>query len=180
MKKQRWLAGAALALMVALSACGNANDKTPDSPDTGTAPVTEQGTGNANNGNGETPAETASNDANQDNDTSANESSELPANLPFDFPLPEDAKVTTATSGENEGKKNAMIIFTTEQDMKQVTSLYKKYFESKLSSDSQLIDDKNIVIQGEDTETGGSWSMIGGLMASQEGVIELTVTWVEN
>ncbi|GBF74603.1 hypothetical protein PA598K_02960 [Paenibacillus sp. 598K] len=174
MKKQRWLAGVALALMVALSACGNSDQAPEEKPDN-TAPATnEQGTGNVD------PDKNQNDPANNSSNADPETSSELPANLPSDFPLPEDAKVTTATSGENEGKKNAMIIFTTEQDMKQVTSLYKKYFESKLSSDSQLIDEKNIVFQGTDTETGDSWSMIGGLMASQEGVIELTVTWAEN
>lgn len=179
MKKQRWLAGAALALMVALSACGNANDKTPESPDTGTAPVTEQGTGNTDSGNGEAPVDTAGNDANQDNDTSVNESSELPTHLPSDFPMPDDAVISTSTSGMNDGEKTAMMIFTTKQDMKKVSALYKTYFESKLSGAGQLIDDKNIVIQGTDDETGNTWSLIGGKMASQEGVIELVLTWSE-
>ncbi|MED1722971.1 hypothetical protein [Brevibacillus parabrevis] len=46
-------------------------------------------------------------------------------------------------------------------------------------NDAQTIDDKNIIIQGQDQEKNTSWSMIGGTLSSQEGVIELTITWGE-
>ncbi|MEK3745553.1 hypothetical protein NST23_23060 [Brevibacillus sp. FSL K6-0770] len=46
-------------------------------------------------------------------------------------------------------------------------------------NDAQTIDDKNIIIQGQDQEKNTSWSMIDGPLSSQEGVIELTVTWGE-
>lgn len=46
-------------------------------------------------------------------------------------------------------------------------------------NDAQTIDDKNIIIQGQDQEKNTSWSMIGGPLGSQEGAIELTVTWGE-
>ncbi|KAJ3198049.1 hypothetical protein HK101_009479 [Irineochytrium annulatum] len=106
---------------------------------------------------------------------------ELPGNLPSDFPLPEDATIRLANSGENEGKQSAMVIFTTEQDMKTISKLYKDYFDAKKLTDAgQTIDDKNIIIQGTDPETQDAWSLIGGALASQEGVIELTLTWSES
>ncbi len=107
-------------------------------------------------------------------------SGEVPENLPKDFPLPADAKITTSHSGTTDGKKNALLIFTTKESMDAVTKRYKDYFSGKLGRDAvQTIDEKNIIIQGFTQDNKQSWSMIGGKMASQEGVIELTVTWAE-
>ncbi|WP_413407666.1 hypothetical protein [Paenibacillus amylolyticus] len=50
----------------------------------------------------------------------------------------------------------------------------------KLTDAGQTIDDKNIIIQGTDPETKDVWSLIGGTLAGQEGVIELTLTWTES
>lgn len=74
-----------------------------------------------------------------------------------------------------------MVIFSTEQDMQTVSQLYKDYFNAKKLTDAgQTIDDKNIIIQGTDPETQDVWSLIGGTLAGQEGVIELTLTWTES
>ncbi|GAA0135118.1 hypothetical protein YSY43_19580 [Paenibacillus sp. YSY-4.3] len=61
-----------------------------------------------------------------------------------------------------------------------ITKLYKEYFKTQNLDDSgQTIDDKNIIIQGDNPDKNESWSMIGGRLSSSEGVIELNVTWTE-
>jgi len=107
-------------------------------------------------------------------------SGKKPEFLPADFPLPKDAAISTSHSETNDGKKSVLLVFTTKEGMPAVTKLYKDYFKTQnLSDDAQTIDDKNIIIQGENKQKKQSWSMIGGVMASKEGVIELTVTWSE-
>ncbi|MBU5353966.1 hypothetical protein ACN9MH_21620 [Paenibacillus silvae] len=183
-KKTYVLACAALAMMVALSACSSAADQPKNESEqvnseasSGTAdPVVTENTNETDTETVSTPAASeASTDPGQ---TVAAE--DMPENLPKDFPLPEDAKVTTATSTESDGKKSVMLIFTTEQDMKTISKLYKDYFTSKKLKDSgQIMDEKNIVIQGTEPDEKQSWSLIGGTTASKEGVIELTLTWSE-
>ncbi|WNS45826.1 hypothetical protein [Paenibacillus sp. MMS20-IR301] len=110
----------------------------------------------------------------------AGENKGLPDNLPADFPLPEDAVISLSHSEDNEGRKAALLIFTTKESMDSVSKLYKDYLSSRLGSDSaQTIDDKNLIIQGTTKDNKQSWSIIGGSLASQEGVIELNVTWAE-
>jgi len=78
----------------------------------------------------------------------------------------------------NDSNKSVLLVFTTKESMSTVTKLYKDYFKTQnLAEDTQTIDDKNIIIQGDNQASKQSWSMIGGLLSSQEGVIELTVTW---
>ncbi|OMF37771.1 hypothetical protein BK133_04340 [Paenibacillus sp. FSL H8-0548] len=104
----------------------------------------------------------------------------VPAYLPKDFPLPEDALIVTSHAEETDGKKSVLLIFTTEESMATVSKLYKDYFIAQnLENVGQTVDNKNIIIQGENKETEQNWSMIGGPLASKEGVIELTVTWSE-
>ncbi|MGO4528668.1 hypothetical protein AB4Z30_06270 [Paenibacillus sp. 2TAF8] len=186
-KKKYLLACAALAMMVALSACNSAADGTKGESEkvnseatSGTAePAVTENTSEAGTG-----TEAASTPVTSEPSANKGESSAvdgMPEHLPKDFPLPDDAKITTATSGEDEGKKSAMMIFTTEQDMKTVSKLYKDYFaDKKLADSGQLIDEKNIVIQGTEPDTKQNWSLIGGALASQEGVVELTLTWSES
>lgn len=182
-KRQKlWFAGAALAMMVALSACGNAADET-----TGNAGNTNTGSANATNTNAadtHTNAE-ATGDSGQGTNGAVNEAvapmAEMPEHLPKDFPLPDDAVISLANSGETEGKKSAMLIFTTTQDVQTVAQLYSDYFASKNMTDAgETVDDQNIIIQGTDSEAGELWSVIGGTLSAQEGVVELTVTWSEN
>ncbi|MGF6352318.1 hypothetical protein ABIE27_000214 [Paenibacillus sp. 4624] len=188
-KKKYLLACAALAMMVALSACSSAADqpkgeseKVNSEATSGTSKpaVTE----NTNEAATNTDTEASSTPATSETSASKGESSTaegMPEYLPKDFPLPDDAKITTATSGEDEGKKSAMMIFTTEQGMKTVSKLYKDYFtDKKLADSGQLIDEKNIVIQGTEPDTKQHWSLIGGALSSQEGVVELTLTWSES
>ncbi|MCM3133428.1 hypothetical protein M3629_11530 [Paenibacillus polysaccharolyticus] len=188
-KKKVLLACAALAMMVALSACSSAADepkgeseKVNSEATSGTAePAVTENTSEAATGTDTGAASTPTTSESSANKGESSAVDGMPEHLPKDFPLPDDAKITTATSGENEGKKSAMMIFTTEQDMKTVSKLYKDYFtEKKLADSGQLIDEKNIVIQGTDPDTKQEWSMIGGALASQEGVVELTLTWSES
>ncbi|WP_433745993.1 hypothetical protein [Paenibacillus amylolyticus] len=185
------LACAALAMMVALSACSSAADEPTGDTEKVDTEVTS-GTGEQATNEGASEATTSAvtemegKTAPADSDSDSGEeaaagTNELPENLPSDFPMPEDATIRLANSGENEGKQSAMVIISTEQDMKTVSELYKDYFNAKKLTDAgQTIDDKNIIIQGTDPETQDVWSLIGGTLAGQEGVIELTLTWTES
>lgn len=190
-KKKVLLACAALAMVVALSACSSAADE----PTGETEKVdTEVSSGTAEQATNEETSEATSSEvtetegtttpADSDSDSgkqAAAGTNELPDNLPSDFPMPEDATIRLANSGENEGKQSAMVIFSTEQDMKTVSQLYKDYFSAKKLTDAgQTIDDKNIIIQGTDPDTQDVWSLIGGTLTGQEGVIELTLSWTES
>ncbi len=190
-KKNYVLACAVLAMMVALSACSSAADEpTGDAEKADTEVSSGTGEQATNEGvseattSGVTETEGTTEPAESDSDSGEEVTAgtnELPGNLPSDFPLPEDVTIRLANSGEDEGKQSAMVIFTTEQDMKTVSKLYKDYFDAKKLTDAgQTIDDKNIIIQGTDPETQDVWSLIGGALASQEGVIELTLTWTES
>lgn len=102
----------------------------------------------------------------------------VPENLPNTFPLPQDADISTSHSAVVDGKKTALLIFTTQEDISSITKLYKDYFKTQTLDDSNyVIDEKNIIIQGDNMEKEESWSMIGGTLT--EGGIELTVTWTE-
>lgn len=112
--------------------------------------------------------------------TKAEDEGTRPEYLPADFPLPDDAKISTSHSEINDGKKSALLIFSTEEDMATITKLYKDYFKTQNLDDSgQTLDEKNIVIQGDNPEKNEGWSVIGGLLSTQEGIIELNVTWTE-
>ncbi|WP_458463802.1 hypothetical protein [Paenibacillus sp.] len=190
-KKNVLFACAALAMVVALSACSSAAEQptgdaekvdTEVSSGTGEQATDEGASEATTSGVTETEGTTAPADSDSENGEEAVAgTNELPENVPSDFPLPEDATIRLANSGENEGKQSAMVIFSTEQDMKTVSQLYKDYFNAKKLTDTgQTIDDKNIIIQGTDPETQDVWSLIGGTLAGQEGVIELTLTWTES
>lgn len=108
----------------------------------------------------------------QDNGT------DRPDHLPKDFPLPDDAVITTSTSGQTDGKKSALLIFTSQEKHDKLAEMYKDYFREKgLDESGETIDEKNIVIQGSTEKE--NWSLIGGALSSQEGTTELTLTWSE-
>ena len=103
-----------------------------------------------------------------------------PKYLPADFPLPDDVEIETSHSRQTEGKKSVLLIIRTKEDMATITSMYTTYFEQRqLENAAETIDDKNIIIQGESPSNSEYWSMIGGILASMDGVIELTITWEE-
>lgn len=200
MTKMTWMATASLALMLTLGACGNDTPEQPSNQNGQTNTEATSGTneqpGNEGTDEGEVEESTEPEETTQPGntepadtkpapgdtpDTSSSAADELPVELPDDFPLPEDATIDLANTGDYEGKKSAMVIFTTEEDMQTVTQMYKEYFEGKDLTDATLLfDDKNIVVQGVDPQKQQIWSMIGGAMASQEGVIELTLNWTES
>ncbi|WP_391574350.1 hypothetical protein [Cohnella sp.] len=152
MMKKTWIyIGLSLILAVTLSACQSSNNS-PKSSNTEAAQSGSPESANA----------------------------KMPEYLPADFPLPKDAKINTSHSQLTEGKKSALLIFTTEESMATVTEMYTEYFKKQSLGDSvQTIDDKNIIIQGDNLDKKESWSLIGGALASLEGVVELTVTWSE-
>ncbi|WP_028588943.1 hypothetical protein [Paenibacillus massiliensis] len=172
-KKQLVLTCATLTLMTILSACS-------------TQAAQESGDSNNTNGSKVPAAESiadtskASTSAAKPAEAEVNQNKQLPENMPADFPLPADAQIELAQSSEQEGKKSVMIIFTTPEDLKAVSDMYKDYFATKAMTDAmETIDDKNIIIQGTDTEAHEKWSLIGGVMASKDGSVELTMTWSE-
>lgn len=104
----------------------------------------------------------------------------LPEYLPEDFPMPDNAEITLAHSEDNEGKKSALLIFKTTDSMDSVSQLYKDYLSSRLGGEAaQTIDDNNLIIQGTTKDTKQSWSIIGGPLSAEQGVVELNVTWSE-
>ena len=121
----------------------------------------------------------------QDNDTSASEmateqNSKLPKDLPEDFPWPDDVEITMSISGQDKGKKYVLLMIRTKEDMGTITSMYTTYLEGrKLEDAAQTLDAKNIIIQGESPTNSEYWSIIGGTLASEEGVIKLTINWEE-
>jgi len=103
---------------------------------------------------------------------------EIPEYLPKDFPVPDDAEITTTHSEQNDGKKSVLFIFKSQEKLDSLAKTYKKYIQDKGVKDmAETIDDKNLIIQGDsDTE---SWSLIGGVLSSQKDTVELTLTWSE-
>ncbi|TCS97022.1 hypothetical protein EDD58_101669 [Hazenella coriacea] len=132
------------------------------------------------------PASTDQKETTTDIKTSNSEAQESSSNekkpeyLPDDFPLPTDAEITTSQSNMEDGKKSALLIFKTKASMTDVTKMYKEYFKTQnLSDDAQTFDDKNIIIQGINEHKKHDWSIIGGSLSSQDGIIEFQVTWAE-
>lgn len=172
------LTSAVIASALLLSACGKEESEpattSPGMSAAAASPTTVTGA-STKPGVSSVPSVTAS-----PSPSSSAGSAELPDNLPKDFPLPKDAKISTTHSGSSDGKKTAILIFTTKESIDAVAKLYKDYFNGKLGQDAaQTIDEKNIIIQGFTQDNKQSWSMIGGKLSSQEGVIELNVTWAE-
>jgi hypothetical protein len=172
------LTSAVIASALLLSACGKEeSEPVTASPGMSAAAVSPTAVTGASTKPGVSPAASmAASPSPSSNATSG----EVPENLPKDFPLPADAKITTSHSGTTDGKKTALLVLTTKESMDAVTKRYKDYFNGKLGRDAvQTIDEKNVIIQGFTQDNKQSWSMIGGKLSSQEGVIELTVTWAE-
>ncbi len=106
------------------------------------------------------------------------EETERPEYLPKDFPLPDDAEITTSHSEQNDGKKSVLLIFKSQEKLDKLAGTYKQYFEEQGITDaSETIDEKNLILQG-DTDAE-SWSLIGGTLSTQEDTVELTLTWSE-
>lgn len=171
--------------MLAMSACGNAADAPSTESMQTLAPSAESVQTAAPSAEPEqTPAPSSEPEQTPEpsagSDDTAAGSAELPKYLPEDFPLPKDVKISLSSSEETEGRKTALLIFTTTESMESVTKLYDDYLASKLGSESaKTVDPKNLIIQGTTKDNKQSWSVIGGPLASQEGIVELTVSWSE-
>ncbi|MDI4650229.1 hypothetical protein [Cohnella hashimotonis] len=108
------------------------------------------------------------------------DSAERPSYLPAGFPLPDDADIRTSHQETTDGKRSVLLIFATKKSMDEVSALYKDYFDAELGENAvQTVDDKNLIIQGNSKTEKETWSMIGGPLAAEDGVVELTLTWTE-
>ncbi|SFE49287.1 hypothetical protein SAMN04487969_10357 [Paenibacillus algorifonticola] len=152
MKKNRWFSLLSVVIIAGVvSACGN------------------NAVGGANTAPQETTSVAPGN----------TEESARPDYLPADFPIPDDAVIINSTENIDDGKKSVLLVFKTKESFDKLGQSYKDYVnEKKLEGGAQTIDDKNIIIQG--TISGSEFiSIIGGKLASEEGVSELTVSWIE-
>ncbi|MFS0838647.1 hypothetical protein [Paenibacillus sp. 1P03SA] len=110
--------------------------------------------------------------------TAQSNGAKIPEHLPKDFPLPKDADLKTSHSDQSNGKKSALLVFSSREQLGKLADTYKDYFRKRGVTDSgETIDEKNLIIQGSTDKE--NWSLIGGTLSSQEGVNELTLTWSE-
>lgn len=107
-------------------------------------------------------------------------SGQKPDELPADYPMPADAIITNSHSESNDGKKSVLLTYTTKESMANISTLYKDYFQNRTLKDAAITnDERNLIIQGTTEDGKEQWSLIGTSLASQEGVIELILTWAE-
>jgi len=105
----------------------------------------------------------------------------VPLSLPKDFPLPEEFSIKTAYADvDGEGKNSVLLIYSTDSSLEEIAKMYKDYFKAhKFSVNSQIVDKTTLVFQAEDKELGQSWSLIGGLLAPDLKVMQVTLDWEE-
>ncbi|WP_338555275.1 hypothetical protein [Paenibacillus sp. KS-LC4] len=102
-----------------------------------------------------------------------------PADLPNDFPIPDDAFIMTSSNSVNEGKKVILLNFTTKKSMDELADLYQAYtIDKKLESGSVTYADSKLMIEGSLDKTHSIWLL--GTTLSEAGVSQITVTWSEN
>lgn len=107
-------------------------------------------------------------------------SGQKPDELPADYPMPADTIITTSHSETNDGKKSVLLTYTTKESLADVSAMYKDYFQKRKLKDAAItIDERNLIIQGTTEDGSEKWSLIGGSLASQEGVVDLNLTWAE-
>lgn len=179
MYNRKYFAGIGLVLAaITMSACSNNKaDNAAPTVQPSAAAATEEAAASVQPSATSAPAATEQAAA-QPAEGAASEG--LPENLPGDFPLPEDAVISVSHSEENEGKKAALLIFKTNESMESVTKTYKDYFADKLGSEAvQTIDEKNLIIQGNSPDNTQVWSVIGGELSAEPGMVELNITWSE-
>lgn len=184
-----------LSLLV-LNACSNSADApsadpTPDSAPTAEAEATPaastepEQTPEATDEPEQTPAPSAEPEQTPEQSDAgggtASGSVDIPEELPKDFPMPANITETVlSTTSKNEGKTSVMLIYRTSDSMEAVTKLYDDYLSAQMGDQSvKTIDAKNIIIQGKTKDNKHSWSVIGGPLASQEGIVEVNVIWSE-
>ncbi|WP_074109829.1 hypothetical protein [Paenibacillus sp. P46E] len=179
-----------IVLSILLSACSNSNETAnhaeattgnqPASPEASAPAASAEASAIASAEASTEPSTEPSASASDSSENQAADDGVRPKYLPADFPLPKDVKVQTSSAAENGGKKSVLFIFTTTEDMAAVTKMYKEYFGTQnLTDASQTLDEKNLIIQGTNSGKQEEWSLIGGPLTSQKGVIELTLNWSE-
>ena len=110
--------------------------------------------------------------------TAPNTGEQKPEYLPADYPMPADAIITNSHSENSDGKKSVLLTYTTKESMADISALYKDYFQKKKLQDAAITsDERNLIIQGTTEDGSEQWSLIAGSLASQEGVIDITLTW---
>ncbi|MGG4141551.1 hypothetical protein ABEW34_00330 [Paenibacillus algorifonticola] len=185
MKKNRWFSLLSVVIIAGvISACGNnAAGGTHSAPQESASAAPGNTAESASPGAEATPSDAVASPSDEgkaetkgDGQSSA---SARPDYLPADFPIPDDAVIINSTENIDNGKKSVLLVFKTKEDFDKLGQSYKDYVnEKKLEDGAQTIDDKNIIIQG--TISGSEFiSIIGGKLASEEGVSELTVSWTE-
>lgn len=147
----------------------SAESSSTDSSTETTAPATENSDSTTNN--------TGSID--EKGPIAADSVEKRPTYLPTDFPIPDDAVISTSHQEENDGKKSVLLMFTTKGSMETLSQTYKQYFDAKsLTNAGSTIDENNLIIQGTDPKTKQVWSLIGSPQAGKD-VVQLTLTWSE-
>jgi len=142
---------------------------TPDSSTEATDPATENSDATTNSGS-----------MNEKGPVAADSVEKRPTYLPTDFPIPDDAVISTSHQEENKGKKSVLLIMTTKGSMETLSQTYKQYFDAKsLTNAGSTIDANNLIIQGTDPKTKQVWSLIGSPQSGKD-VVQLTLTWSEN
>ncbi|WP_341281757.1 hypothetical protein [Paenibacillus sp. FSL H8-0537] len=102
-----------------------------------------------------------------------------PADLPKDFPIPDDAVIMTSSNSVNEGKIVILLNFTTKKSMDELAKLYQAYtIDKKLENGSVTFTDSKLMIEGSIDKTHSIWLL--GTTLSEAGVSQITVTWSEN
>ncbi|ANY70364.1 hypothetical protein BBD42_30595 [Paenibacillus sp. BIHB 4019] len=187
MKKNRWFSLLSVVIIAGVvSACGNNAAGGTNTAPQETASVAPGNTAeSASPGAEATPSDAAASPAPSDEGKTETKgdgessASARPDYLPADFPIPDDAVIINSTENIDNGKKSVLLVFKTKEGFDKLGQSYKDYVnEKKLEDGAQTIDDKNIIIQG--TISGSEFiSIIGGKLASEEGVSELTVSWTE-
>lgn len=168
-----------LSLVVLLAACSSNKAETPTlSPASSASPsqTTASPVASSAATTEATPAVSAAAPAT----ASPAASGQKPDELPTDYPMPADAIITNSHSETNDGKKSVLLTYTTKESLADISALYRDYFQKRKLKDAAITnDERNLIIQGTTEDGKEKWSLIGGSLASQEGVVDLTLTWAE-
>ncbi|MFD0712646.1 hypothetical protein [Paenibacillus sp. GCM10027626] len=182
MNTKKWMMILSLLTLAAmLSACGGSKAPGKEAE----KPSNQQQQTPENNNKTNDPDKKGTPDANGPSEgekKADGEQKEVPDYLPKEFPIPEDVEISTAHAEKKGGKKYVLLIYSTHEDLAEVTKLYKQYFKAdKFVITTRLTDEKNMIFQVDDTEQQHSWSLIGGLVDTDDGnkMTEITLTWEE-
>lgn len=168
----------------------NTNEATPSTPattDTESSEPSAESSSTTDSSTETTAPATENSDSTTTNTGSIDEKGPIaadsvekrPTYLPTDFPIPDDAVISTSHQEENDGKKSVLLMFTTKGSMETLSQTYKQYFDAKsLTNAGSTIDENNLIIQGTDPKTKQVWSLIGSPQAGKD-VVQLTLTWSE-